>query len=265
MLMHLKFPIFRTFIISFCFLGFSLMITGQTTYTQFWNEIDLVRAINEKWSGEIDIAGTFSNTPSEDRILKTNIQRNIMAWAHCQISPRWKLSSFLAYYRNKDVPDIGQYKAPEWRFAVQGRYYFHKIGYTLNTDMRAEVRFIADEEGVFEDVYRYHQKLKYVQPLNSQVLRQGVVYLFASDEIIIRSKPKETGLRYFDCNLFTVAAGYLFTDDIQLELAYVNVFIPRDDHDEIDNAISLTLTVNNLLRKVGKLFSGSQETTPQED
>lgn len=263
--MRLKIPIFCTFLFSFCFIGFSLITNAQTTYTQIWNEVDLVRAINDRWVAELDLAGTFSNTPSEPRILKTNIQRNFMLWAHYQLTPRWKLSSFIAYYRNKDVPDIGQYKAPEWRFAVQGRYYFHKIKYTLYTDMRAEVRFIADQEGVFEDIYRYHQKLRYIQPLNSQVLRGGVIYLFGSEEIIIRSKPKETGWKYFDCNLFTVGAGYLFTDDIQLELAYVNVFIPRDDHNEIDNAISVTLTVNNLLRKVRQLFTGNQAAPLPED
>jgi hypothetical protein len=263
--MYFTRAILRTSLFILGFYSFSPVTSAQEVYTQIWNEVDLVRAINDKWAGELDLAGTFSNTPSESRILKTNIQRNFMLWAHYQLSPRWKLSSFLAYYRNKDVPDIGQYKAPEWRFAVQGRYYFHKIKFTIYTDMRAEVRFIADQEGVFEDIYRYHQKVKYIQPLNSQVLRGGVVYVLASDEIIIRSKPKETGLKYFDCNLFTVAAGYLFSDDIQLELAYVNVFIPRDDHDEIDNAISLTLTVNNLLRKVGKLFTGKQPAPEQED
>lgn len=241
---------------SFLFLVFAFRVNAQEKYTQIWSEIDLVRSITDKWSGELDLAANYSNTPSEDRILKTNTQRNIMAWAHYQFSPRWKFSTFLAYYRNKDVPDIGQYKAPEWRWAVQGRYYFHKTGYILNTDMRFELRFLADENGDFNDIYRYRQKLKYLQPLNSKVLRKGVVFIYASEEIIFRSIEKEKGIPYFDCNLFTLGAGYLFTDDLQLEVAYVNVFIPRDDADEIDHAISLTLTVNNLLQKVGRLISG---------
>jgi hypothetical protein len=263
--MHSKRIIFSTILLSIFLIGFPLVIKTQTIYTQIWNEVDLVRAINDKWVAELDLAGTFSNTPSEARILKTNIQRNFMAWAHYQVSPRWKLSSFIAYYRNKDVPDIGQYKAPEWRFAVQGRYYFHKIGYTLNTDMRAEVRFIANQEGEFEDIYRYHQKLKYIQPLNSQLLRGGVVYVLASEEVIFRSKPKDNGLKYFDCNLLIAGLGYLITDDLQIELVYANVFIPRDDHNEIDNAISITLTVNNLLRKVGKLIKGKPAGPAPED
>ena len=247
---------YQVILLSFVLIAFPSLLKAQTSYTQLWNEIDLVRAINNKWSAELDLAGTFSNTPSESRILKTNIQRNIIGWAHYQSSPRWKFSSFIAYFRNKDVPDIGQYEAPEWRLAIQGRYYFYKIGFTLNTDMRAELRFIANEEGVFDEVYRYRQKLKFLKPLNSQVLRQGVVFVYSSEELIFRSMSKETGMNYFDRNLFTIGAGYLFTDDLQLELAYVNEFMPRDDGNIINNAVSLTLTFNNLLSKLGHLIAG---------
>jgi hypothetical protein len=243
-------------LLSFFFIAFPLIIIAQTKYTQISNEIDLVRAINYRWSAELDVAGTFSNTPSEARILKTNVQRNIIGWAHYQPLPRWKFSSYVAYFHNKDVPEIGQYESPEWRFALQGKYYFNKIGFTLNTDMRAELRLISDEEGVFEDVYRYRQKLKFLKPLNSQMLRQGVVFVYASEEIIFRSTAKETGMTYFDRNLFSVGAGYLFTDDLQLELAYVNEFLPRDDGNIINNVISFTLTFNNLLRKLGNLIAG---------
>ena len=63
-------------------------------------------------------------------------------------------------------------------------------------------------------------------------------------------------MTYFDRNLFSVAAGYLLTDDLQIELAYVNEFLPRDDGNLIYNVVSITLTVNNLARKVGKLIAG---------
>jgi hypothetical protein len=255
---------FTTFLTLF-FIAFPLLTYAQTSYTQFSNEVDLVRTISDRWSAELDISNTFSNTPTEKRILKTKVSGFAIAWAHYQFSPRWKFSSFLGYFLNKDVPEIGQYQAPEWRLALQGRYYFHKVGYTLNADMRAELRFIADEEGVFEDIYRYRQKLKFLKPLNSQMLRQGVVYIFASEEIILRSKAKETGMRYFDRNLFSVAAGYLFTDDLQLELAYVNEFLPRDDGNLIYNVVSVTLTVNNLARKVSKLIAGEPKETAVDE
>jgi hypothetical protein len=250
--------------LSVFFLAFTYLAGAQTKYFQFTNEVDLVSTINEKWSAELDIANTFSSTPLESNVFKTKVQTNAIGWAHFQFSPRWKFSSFLAYFSNKEVPEIGQYDAPEWRLAMQAKYYFHKVKFTLNTDMRAELRFIADEEGVFEEIYRYRQKLKFLKPLNSQMLRQGVFYLFASEEIIFRSKAKETGMTYFDRNLFSVAAGYLITDDLQIEIAYVNEFLPRDDGNLIYNVVSVTLTVNNLVRKVGKLIAGEPKEQPDE-
>jgi hypothetical protein len=243
--------------VCFFWLAFPCLLRAQDkSRIQFWNEVDLVRAINDKWAAEIDVSSTFSNTPEETSVLETNIQRSVVAWGHYFLSSRWKFSSFLGYYHNKDVPEIGQYKAPEWRVALQASYFFHKITYSLNTDMRFEMRFIRNKDGVYEDVYRYRQKLKFRLPLNSQILRQGVVYVMASEEVIFRSIAKESGLRYFDSNLLTVGGGYLFTDDLQLELVYVNVFIPRDGGNEMDHAMSLTLSVNNLISHIGKFFEG---------
>ncbi len=245
--------------------GHSSLYPQNTSYTQLWNEVDIIRAINERWAGEIDLSSSFSNTPSESQILKTNTQRSAVVWGHYFPSSRWKVSSFLGYFYNQDVPDIGQYRADEWRLAVQGTYFFHKVGYTLSTDGRVEVRFLENAEGTFEDIYRYRQKLKFRIPLNSHVLRKGVVYVLASEEIVFRSKSKSEGLKYFDRNLFTVGGGYLFSDDIQLELTYVNVFIPRDDKNEVDNAVSITLSVNNLLQKVGAIFQRPPNSPAGED
>lgn len=247
-----------TVFVAFFFSAFPFLAGAQTKFAQFSNEVDLVRTINERWSAELDLANTFSDTPLENNVLKTKVQSCAIAWAHYQFSPRWKFSSFFAYFNNRDVPEIGQYDAPEWRLALQAKYYFNKVGFTLNTDMRTELRFISDENGVYDEIWRYRQKLKFLKPLNSRMLRQGVVYIFASDEIIFRSKAKETGMTYFDRNAFSVAAGYLITDDLQIELAYVNEFVPRDDGNMIYNVVSVTLTVNNLVRKVGKLIAGTQ-------
>jgi len=254
-------------ILIFCFLfSFHLAINAQNkTYTQIWNEVDLVRAINDKWAGELDLSSNFSSTPSETNVLKTNTQRSAVLWVHYYLSARWKFSSFVGYYYNNDVPEIGQYKAPEWRFALQATYFIHKVGYILNTDGRFELRLIRNESGVYEDIYRYRQKLKFRLPLNSRVLRQGVVYILASEEVVFRSKYKEEGLHYFDSNIFTIGAGYLFTDDLQLELLYANVYIPRDNGNEIDNAVSLTFSANNLISNIGKLFKSKPAEPVQAD
>lgn len=234
----------------------SLNVKAQTTsYTQLCNELQFSRAINDKWGTEVYLGGTFSNTPSDPRVLSTNIQRYVFIWAHYFYSPRWKFSSSLAYYNNKDVPDIGQYYSPEYRLSLQGVYYFHKVGYTLMTRMRGEFRYIMNEDGVFEDKYRYRQMLKFVKPLNSQVLRKGVFYLLTTEELLFKPKAKTEGITFFDRNRFEIGGGFLITDDLQLELAYLNEFMPRDDRHEVYNAMEITLAVNNFLPRLKKRIS----------
>jgi hypothetical protein len=232
---------------------FSLNGMAQTTsYNQISNEFQMTRAINDRLAAEIYLGSTFSNTPSDNRALSTNIQRYISTWVHYYYSPRWKLSSSLAYYYNKDVPDIGQYFSPEWRLSLQGIYYIHKTGYTLLTRMRGEFRLMMNEEGVYEDKYRYRQMLKYVKPINSKVLRKGVFYFLTTEELMFKPSAKTTGITFFDRNRFEIGGGYLITDDLQLELTYVNEFLPRDNGNELYNALAFTITLNNPLANIKK-------------
>jgi len=239
--------------ILFFMLLLSTGIKAQTTsYTQLGNELQVARAINDKWAAEIMLGGTFSNTQTESRVLKTNIQRYFMGWAHYYFSPRWKFSSSLAYYHNKDVPDIGQYFSPEYRLTLQGMYYFHKTGYTLVTRGRVELRYMMNSDGVFEDKYRYRQLIKYVKPLNSQVLRKGVFYFVTTEELLFKPNAKTKGVNFFDRNRFEIGGGYLVTDNAQIELTYVNEFIPRDNGNEMYNVIALTVSFNNPLVNLKK-------------
>jgi hypothetical protein len=244
----MKKRIVQYFMTCFFISAFPLLTISQTTsYNQLCNELQLARTINDKWAAEIFLGGTFSSTPSESRVIKTNIQRYVSGWAHYYLSPRWKLTSGLAYYYNKDVPDIGQYYSPEWRISLQGIYFIHKTGFTLSTRMRGEMRIMKNEDGNYEDKYRYRQMIKYLQPLNGKVLRKGVVYLYTTEELLFKPKAKTEGVTFFDRNRFEIGAGYLFTDNIQVELAYLNEFMPRDDYNEMYNALEITLIFNNPL------------------
>jgi hypothetical protein len=249
-----------TFLVFLVFI-FSVTVKAQTaSYTQLGNELQFSRAINDKWAAETWLGGTFSSTPTESHVLKTNIQRYIFIWGHYYLSPRWKLSSSFAYYHNKDVPDIGQYFSPEYRLTLQGIYYFHKTGYTLMTRMRGEFRYMMNADGVFEDKYRYRQMIKFVKPVNSQVLRQGVVYFVTTEELLFKPEAKTKGVNFFDRNRFEIGGGYLITDNLQLELTYVNEFMPRDSGNEVYNVIAVTVTFNNLLPNLKeKLTSKSSE------
>lgn len=237
---------------------------GQTTtYNQFWNEIQFTRTISEKWSTELNLGAAYSSTESSSNIFQQNIQRSARVWGHYYFSPRWKFSSFLAYNYNKDVPEIGQFKSPEVRFALQGIYYFHKTGYTLSTRMRMELRHMRNEEGDYDNVLRYRQQIKYILPINSKVLREGVVYAVASDELFFKTGTKVTGLSFFDRNRLNLGAGYLFSDDIQAEVTYANEYLPRDNGNQIVNAASLTVTFNNLFRNLNKKLHHKNETSTE--
>jgi len=248
----------------FFLLCYPVTLFSQTTvYTQFSPEFQLNRVISDKWAGELDINNTFSNTPVQEKVFKTVIQGSALLWAHYFLSPRWKISTNLSYYYNHDSPEIGQYESTEWRLSLQGIYYIHKIGYTLTTRMRAEARFMTNEEDVYEDTYRYRQMLKLVKPINSKVLRQGVFYGVASEELFFRSKYKSSGMHYFDRNMFTIGGGYMITDDLQVELTYANEFAPRDNENLMNNLVTFTFTTNNLFpkikRKITDLFTQPDE------
>ncbi len=186
----------------------------------------------------------------ENNILKTSIQKYFFVWADYHYSSRWKLSGAIAHYDNKDVPDIGQYYSPEWRLTLQGVYYIHKLGYTLSTRMRGELRHIMDDNGDYQNKFRYRQQIKYLKPISSKVLRKGIFYGFTADELFLRTTAKTPGSSFLDRNRFELGGGYLITDNIQVELAYSNEFLPRDNGNEIYNAMNLTFSFNNLWKNI---------------
>jgi hypothetical protein len=222
------------------------------SYNQLCNEFQFARTLTDKWSLEVWFGSAFSSTDNEKRVLKTNIQRYVFAWGNYYLSPRWKLSTSLAYFYNKDVPDIGQYFSPEWRYTLQGIYFIHKTRYTLSTRMKAELRYIMNADSQFVFKYRYRQMVKFMIPLNSHVFRKGVFYFLTTEELFFKPDAKSTGVTFFDRNRFEIGGGYIITDDIQAELTYVNEFLPRDDGNQIYNCLALTFTFNNLFSNLKK-------------
>lgn len=55
---------------------------------------------------------------------------------------------------------------------------------------------MRNEDDTYENVFRYRQQIKYLKPINSKVLRTGVVYAIVSDEIFFKSEAKVTGLSF---------------------------------------------------------------------
>jgi hypothetical protein len=107
--------------------------------------------------------------------------------------------------------------------------------------------------------------IKYTKPLNGKVLRKGIVYLAASEELFFKPDAKSTGVTFFDRNRFELGGGYMVTDDFQVELTYVNEFVPRDNGNEIYNIVSLTVTFNNLLSHIKERFGSQDAATVSEE
>lgn len=249
------------------FLAFAnhVSFAQKQTLNQFTTELLLNGTLSEKWATEFYFNGTRSSTLNNSNLFHEPIQTSFIGWANYYYSPRWKFGGGMGFYDNKNAPDIGQFDAPEWRFSLQGIYYFHKIGYTLSTRSRFELRNIKDINNSFEQVFRFRQQIKYLKPIGSQALRQGVFYAFASDEIYLKSNAHVTGITFFDKNSFNIGGGYLISEDLQIELSYLNDYQPRDAVKKITNNITLQISYNNLLKKVRKKIKEITKPQIEED
>ena len=228
-------------------ISFSAVAQKSTEhYAQFWNEIQLTRALKGKWSLEFNFGNTWTSKANESNLFYKKSQLYAREWVHYYASPRWKLSLFVAYYFNKNVPEITQTKNSEVRFALQAIYFFHKIDYTLSTRVRLEDRSIENNDGYMESVFRFRWQGKIVVPFNNKVIRAGTIYGLASDEVFFKTESNVSGPTIFDRNRFTIGAGYSFTDDIVAELTYANEYLPRPTNNQIVNAAQITVGFNNL-------------------
>jgi len=217
-----------------------------THYAQFWNEVQFTRALEGKWSLEFNFGNTWTSKENESNLFYKKSQLYVRGWAHYYASPRWKLSLFLAYFYNKNVPEISQTENSEIRVALQTTYFFHKIDYTLSTRVRFEDRSIENNDGYMETVFRFRWQGKLVVPFNGKFIHAGTIYGLVSDEIFFKTESNVSGSSIFDRNRFTLGAGYSFTDDIVVEVTYANEYLPRATNTDWINAAQVTLGFNNL-------------------
>jgi Protein of unknown function (DUF2490) len=225
---------------------------GQTlVYNQFWNQYEFTKTLKGKWSLEFDIGQSWTGTPPDNKKMFTYYsQVYFRGWTHFHFSSRWRFSIFFAYFFNKYVPEINQENYPESRLALQATYFIIRKRYTLLTRMRLEDRHIQNSEGYMEGVYRFRNQLKFVYPFNGNRIRKGIIYGIASDELFFKTASSVTGSQFFDRNRFTAGAGYSVTNDIQVELTYVNDYLPRSPKNKVYNVAQLNVKFNNLLGNV---------------
>lgn len=232
----------------------------SSTSNQFWTKYRFSHSFGKKWASEIEFTGRFSDAPDKSSIFSTRSQFSAQGWAHYHLNSRWRLSGQVAYFDNPYLPDIDQKNSEELRFSLQGLYFIHKIGYTLSTRGRAEFRFIkAEGTSDYMPTFRYRQQIKYQKPLNSKSFRKGVFYIVGSDELYFRINSSQNYSSFLDRNQLTLGGGYVVTDNLQVELAYVNVYVLKTDENQVINALSFTLTYNNLLGKIRETIKKSKK------
>jgi hypothetical protein len=242
------------YFLCFCIIISTFSALGQkgptTTYAQFWDEIQFTAALKGKWALEFNFGNTWTSKANESSLFYTKSQLYVREWVHYYASPRWKLSMFIAYFYNKDVPEITQTKNSEIRWALQAIYFFHKIGYTLTTRVRVEDRSIQNNDGYLETVFRFRWQGKLVVPFNSKRIRARTIYGLASDEVFFKTAGNVSGSTSFDRNRFIIGGGYSITDDVSVEVAYANEYLPRPSGNEVINAAQLTIGFNNLFEHI---------------
>jgi hypothetical protein len=222
-------------------------------------------SIGERWTLEFNIGQSFTSIPpNQASMFAKGSQTYLRGWAHYYASPRWKLSYFLALFGNKEIPDIEQAKNFEIRYAIQGIYYINKIGYTLNTRFRIEDRRIQNNAKTFEAYYRLRGQLKYTQPINGKIIRKGIYYGMASEELFFKTQAAITGKDFFDRNRITIGAGYAITDETQIELLYSNEILPRESGNYIYNTYQINVAFSDIFKKL-KVKAKNKEMHSQDN
>jgi Protein of unknown function (DUF2490) len=219
---------------------------------QFSNDFQFNAVIGKKTATEFDLAQGFTSEINTSNPFHKISQISGRIWIHYYLNPKWKLSGFTAYYYNQDVPEITQKKSSEIRIAFQGIYYFIKEKYTLSNRIRVEDRLMGNGNNNIDIVFRFREMIKLVYPISILKLKENALYGIVSEEIFLKTKGSTTGNESFDRNRLTLGFGYSFTDHFQIELSYMNEYLPRDSNDKIYNSISTSLIFNDLISTLRK-------------
>ncbi|SNR44271.1 DUF2490 domain-containing protein [Flavobacterium sp. ov086] len=249
------------YIIYFLLLVHPIIVNSQTeNLNQFWNEYAFTKPLSQNWVVELDAGFTSSSTPDDKNLFSDLTQAYFRGWAHYYPGDRWKISVFYAYYSNKNVPELNQTEAPEWRSALQLSYSLvkdHRI--KVNLRFRFEDRHLHNDDGYFEAAERLRFQVKSVCPINDVRIHKGVLYSFAAEEVFFKTDSQVSGPENFDRNRLTLGLGYEFVKDLLVEVSYNNEIMPRQDVDKFVNAVQVKVIFNNFLPDLIKSFERTKK------
>lgn len=214
---------------------------------QFENTYEFNKVVGKKTTLELDLTHTYTSGNNETNPFENNSQVSAWLWIHYFASKKWKISGYIGYIYNHDVPEINQKQLPEIRFSGQAIYYIIKKDYVLTNRFRVEDRILQDENLSPDVVFRFREAVKLVYPISIIKFGKGSLYSIVSNEVFFKTKSTVTGEDIFDRNRLTLGLGYSFSDTFQFELTYINDYLPRSPSDKMHNIVSTKLIFNDLI------------------
>jgi hypothetical protein len=233
---------------------------------QFWNEYAFTKDLSQKWVLELDAGFVSSSTPEDDNIFHNITQVYFRGWAHYYAFKKWKFSVFASHYSNKNVPELNQKEAREFRTALQATYNLLQTeAIKVNLRGRIEDRHMETEENYLEAVERFRFQIKAVCPMSSLGIKAKRVYVFASDEVFFKTKSQVSGPEVFDRNRAMLGFGFDLSHNIKIEAAYANEIMPRSGTDKMVNAFQVKGIFNNLFTNMAKPFKRKKDAVDEGD
>ncbi len=217
---------------------------------QFWSEVCFGQAFNQKIAFELQLQRNFSNSSTKDyNILHHTISNTLVGILHYYFNPTIKLSGFLFYTANPEVSDILQPKSNELRPSIQLQHSYLKNRFTLFNKVRYEYRWVNQfNPDKKSETTRFRYAPKIFVNLNGKTIQAKSYYLVVSDDAI-----KTIGSEnLIDLNLFAAGFGYCFTDNISLELTYINKKEFQSTANQITHALSVSFTLNNIFPSISR-------------
>ncbi|MBJ2127304.1 DUF2490 domain-containing protein [Flavobacterium sp. IB48] len=252
------------YLILFYFLSFTSIAQTDDLY-QFWNEYDFSKDISQNWVLQFDAGFVTSSTAEYENIFHNITQVYVRGWAHYYLNQKWKFSVFASNYSNKNVPELNQKKAREFRTGLQATYSLFQLpSIKVNLRARFEDRHMETDENYQEAVERFRFQIKAVCPLSTFGIETKKIYLFGSDELFFKTKSKVSGPDFFDRNRASLGCGFELST-VKIEMAYVNEIMPRSGSDKLVNAFQIKGIFNNFFSDIAKSFKRKKSAVDEGD
>jgi hypothetical protein len=131
-------------------------------------------------------------------------------------------------YVTQYAPDESSPNIPEHRLWQQIQWFEKKNWLTMMQWVRLEERFRRKViEGELVSDYNFNYRVRYAMaltiPLKGKTVTPRTPFIFINNEIMVNFG-SEIVNNYFDQNRFFVGAGYQFTQQLNAQIGYLNVF-----------------------------------------